>query len=137
MSLVLWTEIPKNAPHPKHPGLTLNQTLSYKKHLKTTEFKINTGNNIIHKLSSTLSQLLCKNNRPKFNETMEMISGWLKSTSPYPHSTKSLQKLPSIRYPLMRDSQQFWSYIHSRNDNCHYLPEWHLMITLFQTQLTL
>lgn len=95
-------------PHPKYLGVTLDRTLSFKKHLENTAAKINTRNNIIHKLCGTtwganastlrtsslslvysvaeycapvwLSSCHVKTIDTKLNQTMRIISGSLKST---------------------------------------------------------
>lgn len=95
-------------PYPKYLGVTLDRTLSFRKHLETTAAKINTRNNIIHKLcgtswgakSSTLRTSALSLVYPvaeycspvwinschtrildtKLNETMRLINGCIKST---------------------------------------------------------
>ena len=37
----------KNTPHPKYLGVTLDRTLSYKKHIHNTKIKVATRNNLL------------------------------------------------------------------------------------------
>lgn len=95
-------------PFPKYLGITLDRTLSYKKHLENTAAKVNTRNNIIHKLCGTtwganastlrtsalslvysaaeycspawLNSCHTKKVDIKLNETMRIISGSVRST---------------------------------------------------------
>lgn len=95
-------------PHPKYLGVTMDRTLCFKKHLENTAAKINTRNNIIHKLCGTtwganattlrtsalslvysvaeycspvwLNSCHVKKVDTKLNETMRIISGCIKST---------------------------------------------------------
>ena len=43
----------ENTPHPKYLGVTLDRTLSYKKHIHNTKIKVATRNNILKKLSNS------------------------------------------------------------------------------------
>lgn len=112
-------------PYPKYLGITMDRTLSYKTHLENTAAKINTRNNIIHKLCGTtwgakastlktsalslvysvaeycapvwLNSCHVKTIDTKLNETMRTISGCLKST-PLPW----LPVLSNIAPPTIR-----------------------------------
>ncbi|VEN43210.1 unnamed protein product [Callosobruchus maculatus] len=95
-------------PHPKYLGITMDRTLSFRKHLENTAAKLSTRNNIIHKLCGTtwganattlrisalslvystaeycapvwLNSPHAKMIDTKLNETMRIISGCLKTT---------------------------------------------------------
>ena len=43
----------ENTPHPKYLGVTLDRTLSYKKHIHNTKMKVATRNNLLKKLSNS------------------------------------------------------------------------------------
>ena len=43
----------ENTPHPKYLGVTLDRTLSYKKHMHNTKMKVATRNNLLRKLSNS------------------------------------------------------------------------------------
>ena len=43
----------ENTPHPKYLGVTLDRTLSYKKHIHNTKMKMATRNNLLKKLSNS------------------------------------------------------------------------------------
>ena len=43
----------ENTPHPKYQGVTLDRTLSYKKHIHNTKMKVATRNNLLRKLSNS------------------------------------------------------------------------------------
>lgn len=94
--------------HPKYLGVTLDRTLTYKRHLENTAAKLRTRNNILHKLCGTswgstadtlrtsalgLAYSTAEYGAPiwlnsahtqkvdtQLNETMRIISGTLKST---------------------------------------------------------
>jgi len=43
----------ENTPYPKYLGVTLDRTLSYKKHIQNTKMKVTTRNNLLRKLSTS------------------------------------------------------------------------------------
>lgn len=89
LSIIFESNLLTHKNTPKYLGITLDKTLSFKKHLSQTAAKLNTRNNILHKLCGTIWGFSASTLSSPALELVYSIAqycdqGWLKST----HSRK-------------------------------------------------
>lgn len=129
--------------NPKYLGVTLDRTLSYKKHLNNTASKLKTRNNIIQKLAGTMWGASAKTLRTaalslvyscaeycspvwlnsahtqlidsQLNTTMRFITGTLKPTP-----IRFLPVLSHIEPPMLRRSKALLKEYNKITDNQHF-----------------